>query len=401
MGLTRRRFVALAGSTAAAAGTGLVRPRRALAQKGAIKVGGLFDLTGVTSEVGKPFAQGVIDHAKLVNARGGINGRQVELIAVDYSYKIPEAVSAYKRFRDQGVVLINGWGTGDTEALRKQVNEDRIPYISASFSGHLTDPKQTPYNFFVGASYSDNLRIFMKYAKENTRTDGRPVRIAFIYADNAYGRAPIEAGRRYAKELGVELVDEQVVPGSFQDSTSQLLAMKQKDPDWAYINTTTTWVAQILKDARKLQLRTKFGSNPYGYGEKLPDLAKEAAEGVVGMLPNVLYGDDVPGMKEILDYHKKNPPQVSPDNLYVRGWAYVTVWSEALRRAGDNLTTDGVKKALETFRNFDTGGLTPPITYTADDHRPTTRSTIYIVRNGKVVKEREDEVPRKPEWLGI
>ncbi len=399
MRLTRRRFVAVAGTVVAA---GALTPHRAHGQgKAAIKVGGIFDLTGVTSEVGKPFAQAVIDHVKLVNDSGGINGRQIDLSPVDYSYKVPQAVAAYRKFKDDGVVLINGWGTADTEALTKSVNEDKIPYISASFSGHLTDPKKTPYNFFCGSSYSDNLRIFMKYAKENARAQGRKVRIAFIYADNGYGRAPIEAGRQYAKEIDVDLVDEQVIPPSFQDSTSQLLSMKQKDPDWAYINTTTTWVAQLLKDAQKLQLRTRFGSNPYGYSEKLPEVAKEAAEGVVGMLPNALYGEDVPGMKAVVDYVKKNPPAVTPDALYVRGWVYVTVWAEALKRAKDELSGEGVKKALETFRNFDTGGLTPPLTYTADDHRPTTKSTIYIVKGGKVVKAAEGEVPRKPEWLGL
>jgi branched-chain amino acid transport system substrate-binding protein len=399
MGLTRRRFV-VAGGTLVAAGA--LTPTRSHGQgRAAIRVGGLFDLTGVTSEVGKPFAQAVIDHVKLVNEKGGVNGRQIELIAVDYGYKIPQAVAAYKQFRDQGVALINGWGTGDTEALRKDVNNDKIPYVSASFSGHLTNPKETPYNFFVGSSYSDCLRSFMRYAKQNTQAQGRRVRIAFVYADNAYGRAPIEAGRQYAKELEVDLVDEQVIPASFQDSTSQLLNMRQKDPDWAYINTTTTWVAQVLKDAQKLQLRTKFGSNPYGYGEKLPEVAREAAEGVIGMLPNVLYGDNVPGMKEILDFHKKNPPQVSADALYVRGWVYVTAWAEALKRAKDELTGEGVKKAFETFRNFDTGGLTPPLTYTADDHRPTTRTFVYVVKGGKVVKAAEDEMPRKPEWLGL
>lgn len=399
MGLTRRRFMVVGGALVAASG---LTPHRAHGQgRAPIKVGGLFDLTGVTSEVGKPFAQAVIDHVKVVNEAGGVNGRQIDLMAVDYGYKIPQAVATYKQFKDRGVVMINGWGTGDTEALVKSVNEDRIPYVSASFSGHLTDPKKTPYNFFVGASYSDNLRIFMKYAKENTQASGRKARVAFIYADNAYGRAPIEAGRQYAKEIEVDLVDEQVIPSSFQDSTSQLLNMRQKDPDWAYINTTTTWVAQVLKDAQKLGLRTRFGSNPYGYGEKLPEVAKEAAEGVVGMMPNVLFGDNVPGMKAITDYVKKSPPPVTPDALYVRGWAYVTAWAEALRRAGDDLNGPGVKKAFETFRDFDTGGLTPPLTYTADDHRPTTKSYVYIVKGGKVVKAADGEVPKKPEWIGL
>jgi len=366
-----------------------------------IKVGGLFDLTGVTSEVGKPFAQGVRDAVDWVNAQGGINGKQIELIPVDYSYKIPQAVAAYKKFVSQDrVILINGWGTGDTEALKDSVNKDQIPYISASFSAHLTDPSKTPYNFFIGADYSTELRIFLKWIKDNWKDASRSPKVAFIYSDNPYGKAPIEAGRAYAKEIGVDLVDEEIVPPSFQDSTSQLLNMQKKEPDFAYINTTTSWVAIILRDARKLGLKTQFGMNPYGYSEKLPQIAKEAAEGAYGLMPNVAYGEEVPMMKTIRDYVEKNKTIENPDTLYVRGWAYVLVWSEALKRSKE-LTGPAIKAALETLKDFDTGGLTPPITFTPEDHRPTMRCKIYQVQNGKIVPVAEVEIPRKKEWLGF
>lgn len=366
-----------------------------------LKVGGLFDLTGVTSEVGKPFAQGVRDAVNWVNEQGGINGKQIELVPVDYSYKIPQAVAAYKKFVFQDkVLLINGWGTGDTEALRADVNKDQIPYISASFSAHLSDPSKTHYNFFIGADYSTQLRIFLKWIKDNWQDTSRNPKVAFIYSDNPYGKAPIEAGRAYAKEVGIDLVDEEIVPPSFQDSTSQLLNMQKKEPDFAYINTTTSWVAIILRDARKLGIKTQFGVNPYGYGEKLPEIAKEAAEGVYGMMPNVAYGEDVPMMKTIRGYVEKNKTIENPDNLYIRGWTYVLVWSEALKRAKE-FTGPGVKAALETLQDFDTGGLTAPITFTAEDHRPTMRCKIYQVQNGKIGPIADVEIPRKKEWLGL
>jgi len=124
-----------------------------------IHVGGLFDLTGVTSDVGKSYAQGVRDAVAWTNDNGGINGKKIHLFDVDYGYKIPEAVAAYKRMTtDDKVIMINGWGTGDTEGLKALVNADKVPYVSASFSGHLTDPAKTPFNFFVAPSYSDQLR---------------------------------------------------------------------------------------------------------------------------------------------------------------------------------------------------------------------------------------------------
>src|SRR5262249_25826600 len=244
---------------------GLVFSLEAFAQ-GEIKVGGLFDLTGITSDVGKPYAQGVRDGVQWVNENGGINGKRIRLVDVDYGYKIPEAVAAYKRMTgDEKEIMINGWGTGDTEARKEFVNKDKIPYVSASFSGHLTDPAKTPYNFFVAPSYSDELRAWLSWVKSDWKDKSRAPKVAFFYGDNAYGKAPIEAGRRFCKENGIDLVDEEIVPGAFQDATSQLLNMKKREADYAYINVTTTGVSIILKDAKKLGLSTKFGSNPYGF----------------------------------------------------------------------------------------------------------------------------------------
>src|SRR5437763_16385293 len=83
---------------------------------GDIKVGGIFDLTGITSDVGKSFAQGVRDGVQWTNENGGINGKKIRLIDVDYGYKIPEAVAADKRLvGDEPVMMINGGGKGAPE----------------------------------------------------------------------------------------------------------------------------------------------------------------------------------------------------------------------------------------------------------------------------------------------
>jgi len=369
-----------------------------------IKVGGIFDLTGITSDVGKPYAQGVRDGVAWTNEHGGINGKKIRLVDVDYGYKIPEAVAAYKRMAgDEKVILINGWGTGDTEGLKSQVNQDKVPYISASFSAHLTDPSKTPFNFFVGPTYSDDLRAWLRWVKEDWKDKSRNPKVSFFYGDNAYGKSPIEAGRRFCKDNAIDLVDEEIVPGAFQDATSQLLNMKQKGADYAYINVTTTGVSTILRDAKKLGLNTKFGSNPYGFGETLPQIAHEAAEGVTGIMVDVPYGEDVPGMKKLTDFHQKNHPNDTHDTFYVRGWTYALVWTEALKRAdkAGKLTGEGVKMALETFKDFDLGGLTEPITYTSTDHRPTTKVNIYMVKGGKLVKAKQYEMERRPDWLGL
>ncbi|HXM69666.1 MAG TPA: ABC transporter substrate-binding protein [Thermoanaerobaculia bacterium] len=365
-----------------------------------IKIGGIFDLTGITSDVGKSYAQGVRDAVEWTNAHGGINGKRLKLVDADYGYKIPEAVALYKRLvNDEKVVLIAGWGTGDTEALREQAAKDKMPYVSASFSAHLTDPAKNPYNFFVAPSYSDQLRAWLLWVKDDWKDKSRKPKVAALFGDNAYGRSPLAAGKDFAEKNGIDWVYDGVLPGTFQDATSQLLTMQKAGADYAYINVTTTSTSIILKDAAKLGLKTKFGSNPYGFSEALPGVAKEAAEGVTGVMPSPPYGTNVPGMKRIQDFAKG----ATHDALYVRGWASTAVFVEGLKRAdkAGQLTGEGIKSALESLRGFDLGGIACNVTYTPTDHRPCTTTPIYQVKNGTLVKVKDYDVPRKSEWLGM
>jgi branched-chain amino acid transport system substrate-binding protein len=391
--------------TLLAAALAILSPSWASAQQ-EIKVGGIFDLTGVTSDVGKPFAQGVQDAVAWVNDNGGINGKKIKLIGADYAYKIDQARALYKKLvNDDKVVMIQGWGTGDTEALKDFVGQDKVPYFSASFSAPLADPAKFPYNFFVAPTYSDQLRSWLDWVKQDYAKSGgkgKP-KVAFMFGDNAYGKSPIAAGRKYAAEIGVDVVDEAVLPPNFQDATSQLLTMKQKGVEYAYINVTTTGVSLVLRDAKKLGMNVKFGSNPYGFSESLVAVAGPLAEGVTGVMPNPPYGTPVPGMKDVVAMHDKLRAGEKGDAMYVRGYAYVVVWAEALRRAdkAGQLNGPGVKAAAETMADFSTGGLSQSVTYTPTDHRPTMTTSIYQVQGGKLVKIGDFIMPRTKEWFGL
>ena len=366
-----------------------------------IKLGNLVDLTGPTSDQGKDIAQARTDAAQYFNEKGGINGKKIELISVEYGFQPPRAVAAYKKFvENDKVLLVLGYGTPDTEALRPYITKDKVPYLSGSYSGHLTDPKQTPFNFPGGIDYSSQIRIFLNYVKETWTDTTRKPKVAFIYADNAYGRAPIETGRNYAKEIGVDLVDEEIIPTVLTDATSQLLTMKKHEPDFVYVNTNTQWVPVVLKDSYKLGLKTKYVINNYGIDERTPKLAGEAAEGVMGIADIAYWGDDVPGMKILMDFHSKHHPNDEHNSPYMRGWLWTLLAAEGIKRAGDTPTGNAVKNALDSLRDFDTWGLTPAFTYTSDDHRPTTKAKLYIIQGGKLVPIREVSVDRDPKWLG-
>ncbi|PJB33158.1 MAG: ABC transporter substrate-binding protein [Deltaproteobacteria bacterium CG_4_9_14_3_um_filter_65_9] len=365
----------------------------------AIKVGHLADLTGPTGEVGKPYAQGVQDYKDWVNAHGGVNGKQIDMPMFDYAYDKNKAVNQYKKYKEDGVVAIQGWGSGDTEALSKTTGDDKIPYISASYSAHLTDPKKTPYNFFCAPDYTTGLRAGLRYLKDNWKEKRAP-KVVFIYPNHPYGIAPIKGGKEYAKEIGFEVLGDEDVSLKAIEANSQLLSVKNKGADFAWVGGTTNSTAVILKDAKKLGLKTRFFINIWGADETTPKLAAGAEEGALVMVGSTVYGSKVPGMKQLMQI-TKNQPQVTH---YIRGYVSMMVLTEALKIADKKgqLNGPGVKAALESLKNFDTGGLAADkITFSATDHRPFMKVNITDFQKGKLVLKKTIELPRKAEWLGL
>ena len=103
-------------SLAAAAGCGGGGQETAPQAQETIKIGGIFDITGGTGDVGSPYADGARACVDFLNSKGGINGRQIDLVWRDYAYDIKRATEIYHQLvQQEKVVAILGWGTGDTE----------------------------------------------------------------------------------------------------------------------------------------------------------------------------------------------------------------------------------------------------------------------------------------------
>lgn len=362
-----------------------------------IKVGVLSDLSGPTSAVGLPYAEGVMDCIKWANANGGVDGKQIKAIQVDYAYDVQQALTAYKRFKDQGIVAMQGWGTGDTEALTGFVKRDKIPTLSASYSAHLTNAKKAPYNFFVAADYSTQLRAALKFLKDNWKEERAP-RIAFMYPDHPYGLAPIEAGKAYAEEIGFEIVGDENVSLKATDATTQLLRLKEKNPDFIWVGGTTPSAAVIMKDAQKLGIKATFFTNIWGADENIFKLGGEAAKGNISLQTANIYADDSEGNKVIREVTNNEAKMTH----YIRGFVSTLVMIEGIKLAAakGEISGPAIKEALETLRDYDPMGLTPPISFFEDDHRPNMSVKLYTIGDGKMELLGAETLERKAEWLG-
>jgi branched-chain amino acid transport system substrate-binding protein len=320
-----------------------------------------------------------------------------------------------------GVIAIEGWGTGDTEALSPTVLKDKIPYVSASFSAHLTNPAKTPYNLFFAPDYSTQGRAvltawFETRWPKNKDYGKRKPRFACVFAfPSPYASAPIKAIKDHAAMLGFEIGDDQDVALTSMDTKSQIMALQKFKPDVCWHGNTTMCVSATVRDAYALGLGADWLVNYWGEDENLPKLAGKAAEGAMVAGPAYFFADNRGKMKIVQDYAAKyNPGIPAKDRIKftVTAWCNVLLLTEALKRAdkaGDLSGSGILQKGFETLKDYALieGGLgTSPVTFTPTDHRTTGIVPVYELKEGKFsyvktidVKARWPEKWAK-EWFG-
>lgn len=350
------------------------------AAKAPVKIGGIFDLTGATSDVGAPYADGVKDYVAFLNETGGANGHQIVLVSDDYAYQIPRAEELYNRLVTQEqVVAIMGWGTGDTTALTPKITKDKLPFMSASYAEDLViDVARTPYNFMIGVTYSDQARVLLKYIKSTWKGSSSP-KVSLSFSDSAFGRAPVEDAKKYMATDGITNTADVIVALNSLDMSPQLLAVKNAEPDFLIMNHTQAPTAVEAKSAKQAGLtKTTLASLNWGTGEKTIELGGTAADGMLGVQPFAFLSEDVAGLKEMKDYLQKKgkDPKKTPVN-YVQGWLTMKVMAEGVKRVDGDVTGEKLKAALETLKDFDTGGITDKITFSAKSHRGAFATRIF------------------------
>jgi len=333
---------------------------------------------------------GTHDYFTYLNqTKGGIAGNKVNALLLDGRYKLEEELKIYRRCVDQeNAVVINGWSTGSAKALREQVQQDAVPFVSETFSSEVLDPTKYPFVFIAGATYEQQMLVGLRAAKNA----GAKTAI-LMHGDNEYGRGPVNVVRKSGdiEKMGLQLVDTIEFKYDAQDLTAQLLRVKSKNPDIIYIQSSTPQTLVILRDAAKVGLPpTKFIGNMYNISPTIPQQLGPSAEGFRAIQIYSSYGADIPAMKEINAFKAKNEV-AKQDVYYMKGWfkgKIITAAIEsAIKKAGGKVPGDikafrkSVRDELEALKGLDTGGITPPIDFA--NHQGSTQARIAEIRKGE------------------
>lgn len=384
-----------------------------------IKALSQFPMSGPVGSLPE-FGMGFIDGTRYVNEElKGVNGKKITFFLEDFRYDPTVEVANFNRYvaehsKDE-LLMATGYITGGLKPLIQKVNvEEQIPWLDGSYSTEIFGadggPSKYPYYYSLGATYGDQVKILMKWIKENHKGAER-ARVGFVYSPTAWGRDGTPEGIAYAKALGLDVVAEIEYPYTATDATSQATTLRKAKAQYVLFHGysgAANYTAIFFKTVRKYLPDATIMGTHYTTGVLPMQIFPEEYSGYIGAACRPIM-DGVPRaetpmtnkvVKMAHDFARKHRPddyraggKIRDMFLYSEGLTYALIIHEALTRAdrAGALTRAGVKKALDTMV-WDFHGLFDGKTFSYKSH------TIPMVRifkaESKMVEVGGKKVPK-------
>ncbi|MFH1625656.1 MAG: ABC transporter substrate-binding protein [Pseudomonadota bacterium] len=353
-----------------------------------VKIGVILDQTGPAASITVPCTQAIRTYIRHVNDSGGVHGRQIEVSVEDDRYSIPATIAAYKKlvFKDKIFAFIGPGSGGFVRILWKKIQADKLPNISVVFPEIAVNPFKR-YIFTTSDTYEGQVRVLIDYIVKDYKL--KNPRIALVYPDTETGKIDMRPAIARLKKYNLEPVTTEIFMAGAIDASSQVMNMKKQGANAVlHVGCITASAMTVIRDLRKFGLKIPaFNSWGSMLDEKVHTLGEYAKRfyGVHAIAPWYGEGPGVASMREIT--LKYNPGTEKPyrGTLYTHGWVLATVLVEGMKRAGRNLDPETLVDALETVKDFDTGGLCNPLTYSSTSHKGGDSWRIY---RSDPVKER-------------
>lgn len=330
----------------------------------------LMDMSGPTSSSQSVWVSGFRDHAAMVNEKGGINGRKLNLLVEDNRFDAATDKIAFEKLVGQTpVIAISGMGSSVSQvALSETIKSGKVPVIGTYTPTKALSEPVSPMVYNGFCSYRAMAEAGVGYMAEKLGIANPKVMTVAIetaggkeYADFVAAAAAKVGGSATFTTMKVTAAD--VTP-----QVQQIMAEK---PDFITIYGIENTAILTMKTLAQYGLETPaFGITYLGTPSVYKALGPDAGANYNFISCFTPGGaDDAPGNKELVAYAEKaGNANLSANINYVAGWVAGQLAVESLQKAGENPTRESLVKALEGGFTIDSGGLAAPITYTPDNH---------------------------------
>jgi len=360
----RRKIVQSIG---AAASLGVLGARPSFAQAPSeIVIGGAQPLTGIFSFAGVAMHAGLGDYVAWRNANGGVSGRKLRYVAEDTGFKVDQGVAVVKKimatdkpsfFYIDGTPLVKA----TAQDLR---GSGTVMTTSTSCAQVLADVNTMPQHFLAGPTYGAMHEILMEYIARTAKASTTKPTVALVYSDSEFGRDGIPASKARAEKLGIPIVAEIVTKQAGVDVAPEVARLRRAKPDVViFQGYVVSPIPEFVKQMREAGMSSQVMGTIWSMDKATYDALAAMGESWMGVMPyRYPHDPESKTMATMREYVSKNRPDTKHISIfYTHGWLAGMIFSEIADRcikANKPLTLPNMKAALESMKDWDSGGLT-------------------------------------------
>ena len=378
--MNRRHFIAAAG----AAATLFPVVGRA---SDTIRLGSVLDTSGIFDAYGKPMDMALRLAVQEINASGGLNGKEVEVV----SYDTQSDMALYSQYaqllirNDDVDVVHGGILSASREAIRQTLRKAGVLYFyNVLYEGGVCDR-----NIFInGVTPAQQVEALVPFAMERS---GK--RIHILAADYNYGQITAKWIQKYVADNGGETVAADFFPLEVSEFGSTIARIQSIDPDLviaplvggAHLSFFRQWAAAGMNE------RIPLASTSLGVGNEHKVLTADEGNGIM-VAYHYSQELDTPANNDFKAKWAESYGDTSAiHEIAVSNYQGVLTWAEAVRRAGST-DRDDVIRALEEGISIEGPGGT--VTVDPQTHHAKLDVHLMILENqGMTVVE---TLPQRP-----
>lgn len=330
-------------------------PLRAQDNNGPIKIAQSTALTGPLGELGSAMHQGAKACFASINAKGGVNGRLIELNVLDDGYDVKRSLVNVTGFLQDrsNFALFNCMGTPMIEAMLPLVVESGIPFF-APFSGSLSvRPANARNVFHIRASYADEAEQLVQHLA----TIGVK-RIAIAYQNNSFGKEVFDATQRSIAKYQLTATGIVTVENNSSDAAGAAAKIAASNPEAVIVGLagkpTIDFVKAIRAQQKGLPL---YALSIMGAAATLKAMGNDAVGIAVSQVVPLPANAVVPMVRDFQQAWKAAGSELEPSHLALEGYINARVFAEALRRAGKAPSRASFIESTWNLKRYDLGGF--------------------------------------------
>jgi branched-chain amino acid transport system substrate-binding protein len=303
----------------------------------------------------------------MVNRKGGVHGKKINLISLDDSYSPPRAVEQVRRLveQDHVVAVFNPVGTPSNTAIRKYLNEKQVAHLLVSTgASKWADPANFPFTIGFNPSYRLEGRT---YAEHILKTKPK-AKIAVLYQGDDFGKDVVAGLREGLGDKASMIAAEATYETSDPTIDSQIVTLKQSRADVVVLVTTPKFGAQAIRKVDDLGWKaTRYIVNvSASIGSVLVPAGLDKARGLITTSylkdPNDKRWANDPAVQEWHAFMKSEYPSGDlRDGSNAYGYTSVTVLMKILEQCGDDFSAKNLMKQAANLKDFVPGMVLPGI----------------------------------------